>query len=247
MRPSPPPSSLPSLEFNENRKLDSLIEKLDQYKKPLLWGVLGCIALLILCYRLIARQASHAEADFFQAQTLFLQLQDQHSSQEGAPFSIELEQLDSLMQRYPELKAKYGGPLAQELLLKGQTEKATPFAEETFKRTSPDPLERYQTYSQASLWIAEGKYAEALEHSQRLKETLDQSDSPALVLYVFNLLRLAMLHQQLGQGVEELKIWEELQSQPRYLEVFLEINQVFKAGQTSLQSYIEERKKNLSF
>lgn len=248
MRASFPNSSPNSLELNENRKINSFVERLDKYKKPLLWGLIGCIALLILCYRLIAKQASHAEADFFQAQTLFLQLeQEKGPIQEQSAFSTELDQLDSLMQRHPELKARYEGPLAQELLSKGQTEEATRFAEEIFKRTAPDHLEHDQVYSQASLWIAEGKYDEALEQSQRLKETLDRLDSPPLMLYVFNLLRLAMLHQQLGHPQEELQIWEELQNQPRYLETFLTINQVFKAGQTSLQSYIEERKKNLSF
>lgn len=240
--------SLKNADFSEDWGSHPAIEWLIAHKNFFLWGFLVFLAALILAYRLVNLQTINAEHDFFQAQTAFNQFQKTSHSSEDLSTSPDLEQLEAMMMRHPELKSKYEGALAQTLLIDGQTVQAQVFAEDVFKRVQPDHLQLYQHYSQASLWISEGRYADALQHTQELKSSLDQLDQKVHpILYVFNLIRLAMLYQQTNQPQEELYAWEELQNQPQRLEAVLMANQVFKVGQASLNQYIEERKNQLIF
>ncbi len=239
------PSSLKTNDFSEDWNNHPAVEWLICNKKILLWAVTTLLALLILAYRLVAQRTLHVENDFFQAQAAFTKFQQEILSSEESPSAIpSLQQLETLMQHYPELKAKYEGSLAQMLLITGQTSQARTFAEDIFKRTQPDHLQLYQDYSKTSLLISEGQYAEALSQAQQLKQTMEQVGDEATNpnLYLLNLIRLAMLYQQLGHAQKELQVWEQFQNQPQYLEAMMAINQAFKSGQASLNQYIEERK-----
>ena len=153
------------------------------------------------------------------------------------------------MAQHPEMKPKYQGDLAQTLLVTGHVPQAQQFTEDIFKRTQPDTLQLYQDYSRTSLLIGEGHYEVALTQAQQLRTTLDRLDKQKNenpLLYVYNLIRIAMLYQQTGQPKEELDAWDDLQGQILRLDAMLAANRVFKIGESSLNQYIEERKKALN-
>lgn len=245
MTKSSTPSSLKNINFNEDWSSHPAIEWLSAHKRTLLWIFFALIALIVIASRFIYTHNVNAESDFFQAQTAFTQFQKAAltSPTETSSAATDLQQLIAIMQRHPELKPKYEGSLAQTLLVGGEVPQAQSFIEDIFKRTQPDHLKLYQDYTQTSLLISEGRYAEALLQTQQLKSVLDPlNEGTNSILYVFNLIRLAMLYQQTGQPEQELKTWEELQNQPQRLEAVLAANQILKIGQASLNEYIEERK-----
>lgn len=248
MNKSSTSSSLKNLSFDEDWSSHPAIEWLSAHRKILLWALFTLIALLILASRFAALRTLNAESDFFQAQTAFTRFQQAAiNPATDSSADADLEQLEAIMQRHPELKPKYEGSLAQTLLINGQTSQAKTFIEDVFSRTKPDHLQLYQNYTQTSLFIGEGRYSDALQQAQQLKFTLDQLDAGANpILYVFNLIRLAMLYQQTGQAEQELKMWDEFQNQPQRLAAVLAASQVLHSGQASLNQYIEERKKALA-
>ena len=244
------PSSTPTiknLDFTDDLSSHPAVEWLIDHKKIFFWIFLGLIVLLIGASRFAAMRTLNAENDFFQAQAAFTQFQKESIASANAAALGDLEQLDAIMKRHPEIKPKYEGPLAQTLLITGNVPQALTFAEDIFTRTQPDYLQLYQDYSRTSLLIGAGHYAEALPQSLQLKDSLDKLDANGNpILYVYNLIRLAMLYQETGQPNEELKMWEELQNQPGRLEAVLATNHVFRIGQASLNQYIEQRKKALN-
>ena len=239
--------TLKNLDLNDDWSSHPAVEWAIINKKKILWIAAGLLLLLIICYRIIAMRTVTAENDFFQAQAAFTQFQKAGISSDGSIASKDLDQLDSIMQRHPEIKPKYEGPLAQTLLISGQIPQAQKFAEGIFKRTQPDYLQLYQDYSQTSLLIAEEQYTEALSQAIKLKASLDNlNENDNSLLYVYNLIRLALLYQQTGQFQEELKTWQELQTQTQRLEAVLAASQVLKIGQATLNQYIEERQRILN-
>ena len=243
-------SSLKNFDFSEDGDIHQAIQWLSSKKKIILWSLIGLFALLILSYRITAQRTLNAESDFFQAQAAFTQFQQasqMDSKDEDKAASSDLEKLVAMMQRYPELKAKYEGSLSQMLLISGQVSQARLFAEDVFKRTQPDHLELYQDYSKTSLLIGEQLYAQALQKAQQLKQGMDQNIAEAAnpILYVLNLIRLAALYQKLDQPAEEQQIWELFQDQPQRQEALIAANHAFKAGRVSLNQYIENRKQVL--
>jgi hypothetical protein len=241
-------SSLNNIHFDEDWTSHPAIEWLSNHKNILIWVFAGLIIALIFATRLITWRTLDAEKDFFQAQTAFTQFeQTAGNATDGTATAADLEQLQVIMQRHPELKPKYEGSLAQTLLITGQVPQAQAYIEDIFKRTEPDHLQLYQNYTQTSVLIGQERYADALQNAKQLKSDLDQIGAGANpILYVYNLIRLAMLHQQMGQSEEELKAWEELQNQTQRLEAALEASQAFQVGNASLNQYMEERKSALT-
>ncbi|WP_154017811.1 hypothetical protein [Candidatus Protochlamydia phocaeensis] len=238
---------LNSSDFSEGWMDHPFVEWLSAYKQYLIGGCVGLFALLVLAYRLLSTQTLQAEKDFFQAQADFLQFQQ---NQDPSANPTLLKELKDIMARHPELHAKYDGALAQTLLIEGNPSEAKPFAQSSFQRTRPDRLEFYQDYAKTSLLIGEGLYSDALAQAKQLKDKMDQqTDSEAFgqTLYTFNLIRLAMLYQQLNQSQQESEAWAALQNQAeKHLVDVLPVYQLFKTGQTSLNHYIDERKQALS-
>jgi hypothetical protein len=239
-------SSLKNIDLNEDWNFYPIVDWLSNRKKIFLWAGIILFASLILASRYVTMRTINAENDFFHAQKVFNQFQQATPSQDSIS-SSDLEQLVAIMQRHPELKPRYEGPLAQTILITGNVPQAKAFIDDIFKRTQSDHLQFYRDYTQGALLISEGRYTDALQQTQLLQSTLDELNERAPpILYVFNLIRLAMLYQQTGQPKEELQTWEQLQNQPQRLEAVLAANQIFKVGQASLNQYIEERKKVLA-
>jgi len=242
---SPTPSN--GADMNEEWNTHPIIEWLSIHKNILLWILVALVGSLILLSRLVTWTTINAEKDFFQAETVFAQFQQTALLPQNRVTSDEdLVLLNSIMQSYPELKPKYDGAMAQTLLISGQTPQAQPLIEDIAKRTQSEHLQHYQNYTQTTVLMSQGRYADALQQAQTMKKTLDASnDGTSPILYVFNLIRLAVLYQQLGQPQEELKAWEELQNQPLRLDAVLIASEMLKIGQSSLNQYIDDRKKSL--
>lgn len=241
-----PASSVKNISFEGDWSSHPAIEWLSNRKNLLLWALFALITVLILASRLVTWRTQSAEKDFFQAQTAFTQFQE-NAITDNSTAPADLEQLQTLMQQYPELKPKYEGPVAQTLLINGQISQAEVLTRDIFRRTKPDHLQLYQDYTQTSLVMGQGNYGAALKRAQDLKSTLDQlNEGNNPILYVLNLMRLALLYQQTNQPQEELKVWEELQNQPQRMEAIMAASQVLNVGQASLNQYIEERRSTLT-
>lgn len=240
-------SSLNNIQFDEDWTSHPAIEWLSAHRNILLWAIFGLITALVIASQLITWRTLDAEKDFFQAQTAFNQFEQVAGNIADNTAAINLERLQTIIQQHPELKPKYEGPVAQTLLITGQVLQAQTYIEDIFKRTQLDHLQLYQNYTKTSVLIGQEQYADALQSAKQLKSDLDYlSAKTNPLLYAYNLIRLGMLYQQMGQPEEELKAWEELQNQPQRLEAVLEASQVFQVGNVSLNQYIEERKNELT-
>ena len=229
-------------DFNEDWTSHPAIQWIISYKQMIGWGLAAFTAFLIGTFFFLSQRTLSHEQDVFQAQNLFTQFQDAKTPDEQ---SVAYQELKNVIHRYPELEAKYGGYLAQALLIVGDAPQAKEWAQGIFKRTTSDHLQLYQQYAQTSLLIADQAYDQALSQAQNLKEKLQQTNQleDHSELYLFNLLRLATLYQQLNQPEAESQIWEEMQNQSSHLAT---LSQSIKIGQASLEHYINESRKNIN-
>lgn len=205
--------------------------------KTVLYGVLIFLALFFLVYRLSAGKQNNAERDYFVAANEYTLFQNT-----GNPAA--LDKLASIMERRPELHAQYDGLIAQKLLNQEEVSEATVYAESAFKRIAADHLPLYQEFAAASLTISDKKYSEALAQALALKQKIKDSPQTAdNYLIALNLLRIAMLYEQLEQKQDELKAWNELTSFLTMTGTPLAKPLTF--GKLSLADYIEHRQKIL--
>ena len=170
-----------------------------------------------------------------------------------------LRQLQESLKKHPELQAQYDPCIAQFFLAMTAPEQGTPLIERTLKRTQ-QPY--YSVYGRTSLKISQKKYQEALEDSLALKEKIEENrpfgatSNQHSLLFAFNLLRIALLHQQLGHTKQELETWQQIEhyggwkqgeSLNKSIENkgFKELLNHFTVGQTTLVDYIIKREKEL--
>lgn len=221
------------------------VEWLSANKNNIIWAFLSIFAILIIISRFMAVKTANAEKDYFQSQSLFDQFESKvFSSNDRSEATVELEKLNELMSIYPELKPKFEGSLAQDLLIIGEVPQAQSYATDIFKRTATEHLQDYQHFSQSTFLIEQGLFEEALKESKNLQAKLDGlANTNYSLLYVMNLIRIATLHQQLGQDEEELRAWRQFQNLPTELESVKIANQIFTIGKASLGDYIKDRTK----
>lgn len=243
------PSSLNIIDSADEWTSHPAVEWLSANKQIILWSFLALLLLLISAYRLISHSNHQAENDYYRAETVFAQFQKETFGGNEELAGANLKELEAIIERHPELKSKYEGQLAQALLIAGQAAQATPLAEEVFKRTFADAIQLYQDYSVATLLISENQYQKALEQTQQLQQNLNQfiKEKSFENLFVYNILRLAMLHQQMGHTEEELKVWDTIENLPINLKTVLESTQgqTLNQGKASLADYINQRRKAL--
>lgn len=234
--------------FIDNHWTDHpVVEWISSNKQSILWIIVGLFAVLILAYRILMNQTLNAETDFFRAQTDFTKFQEgaTNSANRLADASA-LSNLEALMKSYPELHGKYDGPLAQTLLIENQLPQAEAYAQATFKRTANDSIALYHEFAATSLLIGQQKYQDALEKAQALNTKLNaEVGRPQDTLYFFNLIRLALLNQQLGFVKEEKQLWENLKNNQQKESAAAAFN-LFRTGQATLNQYIEKRMKILN-
>lgn len=157
----------------------------------------------------------------------------------------KLGRLQVLMNKHPELKARYEDRIANKLISLGDFEKALPYAQNTLER-SADLAPEWADFGRTTLLIGNKEYSKALEETIRLKGLLDESGENSL-LRGFTLLRLASLHHEMGNRADELAIWNDFERAANGngsldKETFDTINNHFTDRSVNLLDYIRFRK-----
>jgi len=227
-------------------------------KKSWLWLrdhlfiTLPVVALLIIILLMTAQwMRSGSPSDYLMAEMIYRGWEERG----GRGF----DQLERILHKYPELQVKYGGGVAQRLLASSQSGLATSYAKTLLKRTQ-DIAPYYTRFSEISLLIAEARYREALDNSRELKISLDRDDvvwdkgsfltGRDSLLYIFNLLRIAILENVAGSPEGELGALQDLKlglssSKQSDLDSFALLQQNFQSQTITLLDYIQYREKLL--
>lgn len=242
----------PQYDLSDSLADNPVVQWISHNAKQLFYIFLGLIALALIAAKLINRSGNGA-GDYTAAETAytkFLQDTDPKAREEA------LEQLSALLKKHPELLPKYEGGLAQTLLLRGNLPLAATYAQGIFKRTETDHLELFNQYSQTSLLIGEKKWDASLKQAQALKAQMEKSpiqDAEVRefrqTLYLFNLIRIALLQQALGQTAQEIKTWTAFKEAPVSKAVPYPIDSLvyeqvvnqLGEGEANLLSYIDSR------
>lgn len=224
---------------------------LSTYGRYLLWAVLALVFVLILIYRLIGANTAREERDFIEANNVFQQFEN--AAPNSAAAHESLDKLSSLLQKTPELHAKYDGLIAQILINRGDVNAATNYANLALERTQSEDAPFYTNYSQTTLLIAQKNYQEALNRSLALNEKMQESEvhhhqQPEMrgwgtVLFGYNLCRIALLQQILGLPDAEYKTWQEWKkfyNNNRHTSIE-KMASAFTEGKVTLIDYIESR------
>lgn len=183
---------------------------LEKNSRTVLLAVIGLALLLGLWYRSAANKHSAAEQDYFHAANAIEALKNPSKS------ASALAEIQEILARRPELHAKYDGIIAQALLLDNNLNLAHTYATSNFDRISKEASPLYLAYAKNSLTIGEGKTQDALLNAQNLKSEMDQIGKEVgqqqfgADLYIFNLIRIAMLQHTLNDKAAEARSWEEL-------------------------------------
>lgn len=136
----------------------------------------------------------------------------------------DFDLVQTFVKKYPELHPTYDGRMAQRELAEGPSK----LAEKVAKGTAP-----FDLFAKTAVTISKGKLKKALAESERLKEMVD----PGSDLYGFTLLRIAMLHGELGNKEAEKKAWQEVEASSS----FPRLVDHFRKYQISLQQYVATR------
>lgn len=213
------------------------VEWISKNGKTLVYIIVGLLALFFVIYRFSASKQQKTESDYFNAANYFSLLQRSGTNEEET-----LNKLNDIIQRHPELHAQYDGPIAQQLLNENKVADAMNYADGSLKRITKDNLPLYKDFASTSLLISEKKYKDALERSKILQQNslANASEYKNNYLEALNLLRIAILYQELGQKQEELNAWNELTN---YLTTTsTQLIKPLTFGKVSLADYIEHRK-----
>lgn len=225
--------------FEDNR----FIQWITEHGTTAILSVLAALAILGLGYRFISGGSAKAESDFMNAENDYVIFK--RGVAEGTSVASPEEafqKLQEILKARPELNAKYDGLLAQTLINRNNLQEAEVYAKRTLTRTDSDHLPFYTDYSETTLLICNQQYQEALIKALQLKQQMVDSNHQGYgnTLFVFNLLRIAMLEQQAGTAEDELKAWQALKGNEKGYAL---LQQHFEEGGVSLANYIEAREK----
>lgn len=234
-------------QFDAQNYLDSegFLALFSKYGNTLLYAGLGLIVLFFLLYRFGSYQTSNIESDFLNASNSYDQVllaRDPVKKEEA------LSSLVQILNRRPELNADYQGNVAQILLEENKVAQALPLANDTIKRVSDEHLADYLSYASTSLLIEQKQYQAALDAALSLKSQIKDND----LINALNLVRIALLQQELGNNEGELLAWQEWKKfagwkgtapEVKTLDpkVYFVIQNYYGQGSLSLVNYIESR------
>ncbi len=231
------------------------------------YGIVAVVFLFIILYLWNARTSGYDERDYLQAQNDYRQFSALPPDQVDPAATPGFAQLEEIMARHPELAGKYNGEIAQTFLRLGDMKHALLYGQQALKGLAAENLPFYEDFSKTSLLIADGKYAEALKRAEflgkKMKENATQFGHNVQargfgdLLFLYNLIRQALLQQRLGNPQGELATWLEFQRLTGSVEAgrnapatvdevsVAEVASAFKIGKVTLNDYIEARKKVL--
>lgn len=230
------------------------MEWISKHGKNILYGLLAVLCLLFVIFLWLSQGSAEAAVDYKNATVYFQQFEKVTNT----PASQEenLENLNKILAKYPDLHSKYDGKIAQTLINRNQIEKATPFVNATLLRTRADGLEKYSDFSKITLLISTSQNKEALELSKTLQSKMISEKQKGLsqegddLVFAINLLRIAFLQQAIGNVDEETKAWQDWMNysslnsaiEPKFdTKAFASAASIFTDGNISLTDYINSR------
>lgn len=223
------------------------MEFLSEYGKKVLYILLFLIAIFIFMYRMSVGSTAGAIQDYLNADSDYLLLKESTTNEATSPGG-PYEKILDILKRHPELHGKYDGLIAQAFLAKGNADLALPFAEQSLDLTEQNHLPLYADFSKITLLISKEKYNDAYRSSLELKKQIEENEKnfSTNVLYIFNLLRLAELEQQVGTQKGELVALKELLKLAKEgSEGMQALAANYQEGDVSLISYLERKIKML--
>lgn len=228
---------------------NAFVEWMTTYGKQIIIAFLALFALIFLISRWTSGSTVKAEEDYLTAETQFQAFQKNIAKATSASFKEPLDKLQKIINRHPELHAKYDGDITQTLIAYStDIPTAITLGNATLKRTKVNQLPNFNEYAAITLLISQNKFDDALKQTIQLKSKLAEkmSDSEQ-TLSILNLLRYAILLQKTADKQTELATWQEIKNlinsgSPAIKEVLKR----FTEGQVSLINYIEAREKILN-
>ncbi|NGX58101.1 MAG: hypothetical protein K940chlam3_01002 [Chlamydiae bacterium] len=213
-----------------------LIEFVQDYGTSIVYGILGLLVAIVILYQFTRSSESHNFSDYMRADRIYQQFIQEINSE-------QLEKLEQLMARHPDLKQKYEGKIAQALIAKGHPELAAPYIDGVIQRSEEENFPWFLDYTKTTQLITQENYEEAYQQAQDLQAQLeDQQQVPYYQqLFAYNLLRLATLEQQLGLREPELAHWEEILVTAEENGAMMGLLRHLQEGHVNLTSYIEYR------
>lgn len=255
-------SSIESFDFQDDIMDHPIVQWLSYHRQTILYAFLALIAVVAIAYWILSKKATDAETAYLQATTEFSRFQDASLAvTEPTAHDEAFEKLQQLMTQYPDLHAKYDGLLAETLIIEDKPAEAQRFAKLAFDRTQHDDSPLYTDFARTSLLVSGGSYATALQDARSLQEKINTQLTDAQqngtqptfgpTLFALNLIRIAVLQQQLGNGEGELKAWEEVKRSmapgkfPFDQAELKEVLGLFSEGKANLLGYIDNRMRAL--
>ncbi len=232
---------------------------LANYKRVSIIVIPFLLVILFSVFKLTLSK-SHAERDYLSAKAAYAKWDKVDSIN-----SLHLQTLKGVLKKRPELMPSYEGVIVQKFLAHDHLEEAKKNAENLLKRVGKHSS-HYTQFSKATLSISEKKYEKALKKAYQLKESMvadkafwsQPTNQYGSTLFAFNLVRIAMLNQKLGNIEDELLAWKELKNYARWDQgesgsLPLELNEKainqtlehFGASSLSLKDYIKHRERKL--
>lgn len=222
---------------------------------PYFFGAL--LLAIALIFKFSSSKSTKTESDYFLAENYVQQLtQSLRGDGDAENIPSNLEKLTAITNNYPELRSRYDGLIAQLLLTMGNEKESHIYATRTLERIQIDNAPEYAAFSATTLKIGEKSYKQALDESKSLQKLLMEKNGNTLSghpanstanLFVYNLLRIALLEKEAGTPQGEKTAWATWQTyatqteNPVFEEAFLTLNKHLKEGTFSLKQYIESR------
>jgi hypothetical protein len=240
----------------------NLIGWLLTYGSKMIYVFIAFVALLFISINLFGRNSRSSLSDFIKTKEMELSLSSTTESKE-----ISAEGLAKNLNRYPELQGKIGAMLAQYFLDSKDNKNAEPYMNATFKRVFSKPS-HFAQFSQTTYLICKEDYVLALEEAKKLKKQMLDDTSlwkckntavqSGALLYLYNLLRIAVLEKKTGTPQGEFLAWEELLQATNFgnsydstsgicdAESCVLLQKNFQQDDLTLLDYIEHRRKVLA-
>ena len=228
--------------LNEN----TYIQWITHHGRELLMGFVAIVLILIIVLRMTTGYGSKAYSDYISAENNFYTvLIGAKPGSDPRATEDALESLDKLLEKHPELHARYDGILAQTLINQGKVKESITFVKESINRSTKKELPFYADFAVTTILITKQQYEKALDRAKALKNRM-VANGFGDTLYAYNLIRIAMLEKQVGTPEDELTAWQELKKAESVdAKAFEQVIQLFKEGNVTLADYIEAREKTL--
>lgn len=216
--------------------------KLIEQRRNLPYIFLVMVLVIGISFKFMSGRSQRAESNFLLAENYKAKIIRSITAPNGISTELNaLNDLDKINQNYPELQPKYDGMMGQLYLINGDLSYSEKINQRVTQRTGNDQYLNQHDLTKTTYNIAKGNYKEALAEAKALQGKLSADEKTTLA---YNVLRMAMLQQELGDVAAEREIWDlwkTLSQQPNNSESFALVADRFKEGDFTLTEYINER------